>query len=120
VSGIYRISQNTVCVVLCANKIVDGKVQKVVVMRNTWDRACWLDAQLMLARISAQVAGLPNAPAATTRCACIDWQKEVPEITQRLFLPPTGRKGSGNRAVDTWRPRRAGSSLDIGRPLQPD
>jgi hypothetical protein len=39
VSGIYRVSQNTICVELYANKIVDGKVQKVVVMRDTWDRA---------------------------------------------------------------------------------
>jgi hypothetical protein len=62
VSGIYRVSQNTICVELYANKIVDGKVQKVVVMRNTWDRACWLDMQTMIARIFGQVADLPNAP----------------------------------------------------------
>jgi hypothetical protein len=35
VSGIYRVCQNTICVELYANKIVDGKVQKVVVMRDT-------------------------------------------------------------------------------------
>jgi hypothetical protein len=63
VSGIYRISQNTICVELYANKIVDGKVQKVVVMRNTWDRACWLDAQLMIARIFGQIADQPMAAA---------------------------------------------------------
>jgi hypothetical protein len=62
VSGIYRVSQNTICVELYANKIVDGKVQKVVVMRNTWDRACWLDMQTMIARIFGQFADLPNAP----------------------------------------------------------
>jgi hypothetical protein len=62
VPGIYRISQNTICVELYANKIVDGKVQKVVVMRNTWDRACWRDMQSMIARIFGQIADLPNAP----------------------------------------------------------
>jgi hypothetical protein len=35
VSGIYRIGQNTVCVELYANKIVDGKLQRVVVM-HAW------------------------------------------------------------------------------------
>jgi hypothetical protein len=63
VSGIYRVSQNTVCIELYANKIVDGKVQKVVVMRNTWDRACWLDMQSMIARIFGQIADLPIAAA---------------------------------------------------------
>jgi hypothetical protein len=52
-------SQNTICVELYANKIVDGKVQKVVAMRNTWDRACWIDMQLMIARIFGQIADLP-------------------------------------------------------------
>jgi hypothetical protein len=42
---------------------VDGKVQKVVVMRNTWDRACWLDMQSMIARIFGQIADLPMAAA---------------------------------------------------------
>jgi hypothetical protein len=60
VSGVYRVSQNTVSVELYANKIVDGKVQKVVVMRNTWDRACWLATQQMLARVFADVAALPE------------------------------------------------------------
>jgi hypothetical protein len=60
VSGIYRISQNTICVELYANKIVDGKVQKVVVMRNTWDRACWLATQQVIARMFAGVAALPE------------------------------------------------------------
>jgi hypothetical protein len=38
------------------NKIMDGKVQKVSVTRNTWDRACWLDMQSMIARIFGQIA----------------------------------------------------------------
>jgi hypothetical protein len=29
-------------------------------MRNTWDRARWLDAQLMIARLFGQIADLPN------------------------------------------------------------
>jgi hypothetical protein len=65
VSGIYRVSQNTVCIELYANKIVDGKVQKVVVMRNTWDRACWLDMQSMIARIFLTYP----SPPPTTKCA---------------------------------------------------
>jgi hypothetical protein len=60
VSGIYRVSQNMICVELYANKIVDGKAQKVVVMRNTWDRSCWLAAQLVITRIFGEVADLPN------------------------------------------------------------
>jgi hypothetical protein len=61
ISGIYRVSQNTICVELYANKIVDGKVQKVVVLRNTWDRSCRLAAQEMLARIFGDVATLAEA-----------------------------------------------------------
>jgi hypothetical protein len=30
-------------------------------MRNTWDRACWLDAQLMIARLFGQIADVPSA-----------------------------------------------------------
>jgi hypothetical protein len=28
-------------------------------MRNTWDRACWIDMQSMIARIFGQIADLP-------------------------------------------------------------
>jgi hypothetical protein len=31
-------------------------------MRNTWDRAYWLDMQTMIARVFGQIADLPNAP----------------------------------------------------------
>jgi hypothetical protein len=37
ISGVYRLSEHTMCVEMYANKIVDGKVQKAVLMRNTWD-----------------------------------------------------------------------------------
>jgi hypothetical protein len=57
----HRISQNTICVELYASKIVDGKVQMVLVLRNTWDRSCWLAAQEALARIFGDVATLPEA-----------------------------------------------------------
>lgn len=60
VCGIYRVSQNTICVELYANKIVDGKIQKVVVLRNTWDRSCWLAAQAIMARLFTDVAALPQ------------------------------------------------------------
>ena len=51
ISGVYRISEHTICVELYANKIVDGKVQKMVAMRNTWDRSRWIATQQVLARI---------------------------------------------------------------------
>jgi hypothetical protein len=63
-SGIYRVSQHTLCIELYANKIVDGKVQKVMVMRNTWDRASWLETQSMIAQILARVVALPTADGA--------------------------------------------------------
>jgi hypothetical protein len=65
ISAVYRVSQNTLCIERSANKIVDGKVQKVVVMRNTWDRASWLAAQQVIAQMFAEVATLPlpDAPA---------------------------------------------------------
>jgi hypothetical protein len=56
-----RVSWNTVCVEFCANKIVDGKAQKVIVLRDKWDRACWLGAQQVIARIFAEVATLPES-----------------------------------------------------------
>jgi hypothetical protein len=59
ISAFYRVSQNTLCIELYANKIVDGRVQKVVVMRNTWDRSCWLAAQQIIAQMFAEVATLP-------------------------------------------------------------
>lgn len=61
VSGVYRVSRNTVCIELYANKIVDGEVKKVVVLRNTWDRSQWLTAQMALARIFNAIAALPEA-----------------------------------------------------------
>jgi hypothetical protein len=63
VSGIYRVSEHTICVELYANKIVDGKVQKVVVLRNTWDRSCWIATQETLGRLFGTVAAMPNTPA---------------------------------------------------------
>jgi hypothetical protein len=60
VSGIYRLSQNVICVEFYVNKIVDGKVEKVVVLRNTWDRSNWLAAQQAMAAIFAKAAALPD------------------------------------------------------------
>jgi hypothetical protein len=52
------VSEHTLCVEMYANKIIDGK--GVVVARNTWDRACWLVTQQVIARIFAGVAALPE------------------------------------------------------------
>jgi hypothetical protein len=60
ISGVYRVSENTICVEMYANKIVDGKVQKVVVMRNMWDRSSWLEAQALIARIFGQIIALSS------------------------------------------------------------
>jgi hypothetical protein len=38
--------------------MVDGEVQKVV-MRNTWDRSCWLATQQVLLGIFAEVRPAP-------------------------------------------------------------
>jgi hypothetical protein len=54
----YRVSTNTLCIELYANKVVDGEIKKVVVMRNTWGRASWLAAQV-IAQMFAEVATLP-------------------------------------------------------------
>lgn len=60
VSGIYRVSQNTICVELYANKIIDGKIEKVVVLRNTWDRSNWIAAtEAMIKLFSVVLAELP-------------------------------------------------------------
>jgi hypothetical protein len=53
-------SASTLCVEMYANKIVDGKVQKVIVVRNTWDRSSWLEAQALLARMFGQIIALSS------------------------------------------------------------
>jgi hypothetical protein len=62
IAGVYRLSEHTLCVEMYANKIVDGKVQKVIVLRNIWDRSSWLEAQALLARMFGQIIALstPN------------------------------------------------------------
>jgi hypothetical protein len=60
ISGVYRLSEHTLCVEMHANKIVDGKVQKVMVLRNTWDRSSWLEAQALFARIFGQITALSS------------------------------------------------------------
>jgi hypothetical protein len=51
---------STMCVEMYANKIVDGKVQKVIVLRNTWDRSSWLETQALLARMFGQIIALSS------------------------------------------------------------
>jgi hypothetical protein len=60
ISGVYRLSEHTICVEMYANKIVDGKVQKVMVLRNTWGRSSWLEAQALLARMFGQIIALSS------------------------------------------------------------
>jgi hypothetical protein len=60
ISGVYRLSERTVCVEMYANKIADGKMQKVIVLRNTWDRSSWLEAQALLARMFGQIITLSS------------------------------------------------------------
>jgi hypothetical protein len=59
VSEFYRVIANIVCIEFYAYRIVDGKIRKVVAMRSMWDRSCWLAAQVMLSRISAEIASMP-------------------------------------------------------------
>jgi hypothetical protein len=60
ISGVYRLSEHTICVEMYANKIVDGKVQKVIVLRNTWDQSSWLEAQALLARMFGHIIALSS------------------------------------------------------------
>jgi hypothetical protein len=62
--GIYKLSNNTICVELYANKIVDGKVQRVVVLRCRWDRSAWLADQEMMGKLVMEVLASPS-PSAT-------------------------------------------------------
>jgi hypothetical protein len=60
ISGIYQISHNTICIEFYANKIVEGKVQKVIVLRNIWDRSCWLSAEEIMSKLCARIVDLPS------------------------------------------------------------
>ena len=62
--GIYKLSNNTIVVELYANKVVDGKVQRVVVLRCRWDRSSWLADQEMIAKLVLEVMAGPSASAA--------------------------------------------------------
>jgi hypothetical protein len=60
ICGIYRLSEHTLCVEFFANKIMNGKIEKVVVLRNIWDRSSWLEAQALLARMFGQIIALSS------------------------------------------------------------
>jgi hypothetical protein len=62
VSGIYQISQHIICVEYFANKVVDGKVQRMIVMRCMWDRSSWIASQQLLARMFTEIVAMPAAP----------------------------------------------------------
>jgi hypothetical protein len=66
ISGVYRLSEHTICVEMYANKIVD--VQKVMVLRNTWDRSSWLEAQAFSLECSGRSPPSPVPATATRRC----------------------------------------------------
>jgi hypothetical protein len=76
--GIYKISNNTICVELYVNKIVDGKVQRVVVLRCRRDRSAWLADQEMMAKLVMEVLATPRASLRTRRCASTSAQKRKP------------------------------------------
>jgi hypothetical protein len=61
--GIYKLSNNTIAIELYANKIVDGKVQRVVVLRCRWDRSAWLADQEMMAKLVMEVLASPSPSA---------------------------------------------------------
>jgi hypothetical protein len=46
---------------LYANKVVDGKVQRVVVLRCRWDRASWLADQEVLGKLVLEVLASPSS-----------------------------------------------------------
>jgi hypothetical protein len=39
---------------------VSGKIERVVVLRNIWDRSCWLAAEEIMAKLCARIADLPG------------------------------------------------------------
>jgi hypothetical protein len=59
--GIHKLSNHTICVELYANKVVDGKVQRVVVLRCRWDRASWLADQEVLGKLVLKVLASPSS-----------------------------------------------------------
>jgi hypothetical protein len=51
-----------ICVEYFANKVVDGKVQRMIVMRCMWDRSSWIASQQLLARMFTEIVAMPAAP----------------------------------------------------------
>jgi hypothetical protein len=68
--GIYKLSNHTIAIELYANRIVDGKVQRVIVLRCRWDRTSWLADQEMMAKLVMEVLASPS-PAATDEVASV-------------------------------------------------
>jgi hypothetical protein len=62
VSGIYQLSQHIICVEYFANKIIDGKVNRVIVLRCRWDRSAWIASHQLIARMFTEIAAMPTAP----------------------------------------------------------
>jgi hypothetical protein len=90
VSGVYQISHNTLCIEFYANKIVDGKVAKVIVLRNIWDRSCWLAAEEIMSKLCARIIDLPGAGSSDDEVRVHCAQKKAPGSTRGGFLPRSG------------------------------
>jgi hypothetical protein len=88
-------------------------VKKVVVMRNTWDRACWLDMQTMISRIFGQVADL-SSPAADDEVRVHWCTKESPRSRKTWGLSAAVRGDTWGVGVTDADSENAG-----GRPLVP-
>jgi hypothetical protein len=39
---------------------VSGKIERVVVLRNIWDRSCWLAAEEIMSKLCTRIADLPG------------------------------------------------------------
>jgi hypothetical protein len=92
--------------------------KKVVVMRNTWDRACWIDMQSMIARIFGQIADLPTtARDDEVRVHYSSAQAKAPGLARRGGFRPqsVGTLGGwGSRTqTRTMRVAAHGSDRDI-------
>lgn len=67
VAAIYRVSKNTLAIELYANKLLDGRIRKVLVLRILWDRDNWIAAQREVTERFPEITAL--AVAGETDCS---------------------------------------------------
>jgi hypothetical protein len=73
-----------------------GKVQKVMVLRNTWDRSSWLEAQALIARIFGQITALSSPSNGDEEVRVHQGtQKESPRLSSGAFGRGPGLGGKG-------------------------